>query len=165
METDNLNLLLEKYKKTITKDIVKKLYEKYSIYDKDENKIDEKDIKDYLKKSNDPVKKRCCGVSKSLGVPKQCKTFAITNFDYCKNHMIAYGNCGRTKSLEQNTVVEICRNTDDEYIDLDHLKMKFIEDSFYYVDTNFIYNKLKQKVGYVEDNDFILTDDPYILQL
>lgn len=169
MDEHNLNPLLEKYKKTITRDIIKKLYEKYTIYDDDENEINEKEIKDYLEKLNNPIKKRCCGVSKSYGIPTQCKSFAITNFDYCKGHMMTYGNCGGKKIKQeiQDIDVEISKNTErvDEHIDFINLKMKFIEDSFYYVDSNFIYNKLKQKVGYVENNEFILTDDPYILQL
>ena len=169
LHSDNLNPLLEKYKKTITRDVIKKLYEKYTIYDDDENEINEKDIKEYLEKLSNSGKKRCCGVSKSSGIPKQCKAFAISNFDYCKNHMMTYGTCGL--SQEQNNInVEIYKdkhiNSDehtDQHIDLGNLKMKFIDDSFYYVDTNFVYNKLKQKVGYIEDGEFILTDDPYIL--
>lgn len=166
MEPDNLNPLLKKYKKTIIKETIKNIYEKYTIYDEDKNIVDEKEIKDYLKKINNPIKKRCCGVSKSTGIPKQCKSFAITNFDYCKNHMITYGSCVAARRLSAELLdidVEICKNTVGDNIDLSHLKMKFIEDSFYYVGTNFIYNKLKQKVGYIENNEFILTDDPYIL--
>jgi hypothetical protein len=165
MESEEINPLLEKYKKTITRDIIKKLYEKYSIYDEDENEISEKEIKDYLEKLNNPTKKRCCGVSKT-GVPKQCKSFAVTNFDYCKNHMMTYGACSslrRKNEIEENIDVEICKNTVGDDIDLSHLKMKFIEDSFYYIDKSFIYNKLKQKVGYIDNGEFILTDDPYIL--
>lgn len=163
MDEHNLNPMLEKYKKTITRDIIKKIYEKYTIYDEDENEINEKDIKDYLDKLNNPIKKRCCGVSKT-GVPKQCKSFAVTNFDYCKSHMMTYGVCRRLGAEPQENIdVEICKNIVGEHIDLSHLKMKFIEDSFYYVDTKFIYNKLKQKVGYIDNGEFILTDDPYIL--
>lgn len=163
---EHINPLLEKYKKTITRDIIKKLYEKYSIYDEDENEISEKEIKDYLEKLNNPTKKRCCGVSKT-GVPKQCKSFAVTNFDYCKNHMMTYGACAISRRLgaepQENIDVEICKNTVGEHIDLGNLKMKFIEDSFYYIDKSFIYNKLKQKVGYLDNGEFVLTDDPYIL--
>jgi hypothetical protein len=168
MELEHINPLLEKYKKTITRDIIKKLYEKYTIYDEDDI-VSEKEIKDYLEKLNNPVKKRCCGVSKSSGVPKQCKSFAITNFDYCKSHMMTYGTCSslRRNKIEENIDididVEICKNIVGDHVDLSNLKMKFIEDSFYYVDTYFIYNKLKQKVGYLENDEYILTDDPYIL--
>lgn len=166
MDEHNLNPMLEKYKNSIITDTIKKLYEKYTIYDEDENEITEKEIKDYLKKINNPIKKRCCGVSKSSGVPKQCKSFAVTNFDYCKNHMMTYGACSslrRKNEIEENIDVEICKNIVGEHIDLSNLKMKFIEDSFYYIDKSFIYNKLKQKVGYLDNGEFILTDDPYIL--
>lgn len=161
MELENINPLLEKYKNSIITDTIKKLYEKYTIYDEDENEINEKDIKDYLEKLNNPVKKRCCGVSKT-GVPKQCKSFAVTNFDYCKSHMMTYGTCSSLRHKEENIDVEIV-GQNPHHIDLSHLKMKFIEDSFYYVDKCFIYNKLKQKVGYLDNGEFILTDDPYIL--
>jgi len=156
--------ILEKYKKTIIKDTIKQIYEKYSIYDEENDiTLDEKEIIEYLKKLNNPHKKRCCGVSKT-GFPVQCKSFALENFDYCKKHMMTYGSCTfKPITRETEIDVEICKNKYDIDIDISNLKRKFIEDSFYYVDNFFIYNNLKQKVGYIHDNEYHLTDDPYIL--
>lgn len=155
--------ILEKYKKTIIKDTIKQIYEKYSIYDEENDRtLDEKEIKEYLDKLNNKVKKRCCGVS-TTNLPTQCKSFALENFDYCKKHMMTY-NVFNSKQREIETEIEteICQNTHD--VDISNLKRKFIEDSFYYVDNSFIYNNLKQKVGYIDNSEYHLTDDPYILE-
>ena len=52
-------------------------------------------------------------------------------------------------------------------IDILSLEKTFINDSFYYHDKSFIYDKESlEKVGYIEnENDFILTDDPFILEI
>jgi hypothetical protein len=163
MEAD-LNPILEKYKKTIIKDTIKKIYGKYTVYDDDENIVNEKEIIEYLNKLNNPVKKRCCGVSKS-GIPKQCKAFAITNFDYCRNHMMTYGI--QSKNNEKNTErIEISLTKEEkcnQKVDLSKLKKKFINDSFYYIDNLFIYDNFNEKVGYIDNGIYVLTDDPFIL--
>ena len=87
MENDILNPLLEKYKKNIMKDTIKKIYEKYSIYDED-NLVNEMQVIEYVKKLNNQLqfKKRCCGISRS----KQCTKNSIENYDYCKSHIMIY---------------------------------------------------------------------------
>jgi hypothetical protein len=49
-------------------------------------------------------------------------------------------------------------------IDKCNLETKLIDDTFYYMDKNYIYDRdTLEKVGYISDNEFILTDDPFIL--
>ena len=49
-------------------------------------------------------------------------------------------------------------------IDKSNYKKQLIDNSFYYIDDSFIYNtSTLEKVGYIENNEFILTDDPFIL--
>lgn len=158
MEAESLNPLLEKYKKTITKEITKKICERYCIYDK-EDRVNQDEIIGYLSKLNNVVKKRCSGVS-ITGVPKQCSKFAIEKFYYCKTHMMAYGKVNSTRHDDIELVQEKKCN---EGIDLSKLKKKFIGDSFYYIDSLFIYDDFNEKVGYIDNNEYHLTDDPYIL--
>jgi hypothetical protein len=45
------------------------------------------------------------------------------------------------------------------------LKKKFIDDVFYLIDDKFIYdNKTLEKVGIINNNNYILTLDPFILK-
>jgi len=152
MEKTIINPLLDNYKKTIIKDVVKNIYKKYCIYDNQSNLIDEKEVIKYLNKVDN---KRCCGVSNSSN-PKQCKMKAIESYDYCKNHMMTY-------SMPKIISVDCIKESISEKSDLLNLKKKFIGDSFYYVDTKFIYNNFKEKVGYIQSNEYHFTDDPYIL--
>lgn len=48
--------------------------------------------------------------------------------------------------------------------DMSGMKSKFIEDMFYYVDDMYIYDReTTEKVGYISDGKYILTDDPFVL--
>lgn len=161
METDSLNPLLEKYKKTIIKETIKKIYEKYFIYNKDEKSISENELIDYLNKLNNPIKKRCCGVS-NFPV-KQCSKFAVDTFDYCKSHMITYGTLKAVSKRYEDKIEIIEEKKCNQKVDLSKLKKKFIGDSFYYIDNMFIYDNYNEKVGYIDNNEYFLTDDPFIL--
>jgi hypothetical protein len=47
---------------------------------------------------------------------------------------------------------------------LSKMKKEFIEDSFFLVDDEFVYDKdTHEKVGYRENGEYVLTDDPFIL--
>lgn len=61
---------------------------------------------------------------------------------------------GKKKINDMNTNV----------MNMNNMKSKFIEDTFYYVDEKYIYDReTLEKVGYISDNVCILTDDPFIL--
>ena len=55
-------------------------------------------------------------------------------------------------------------NSDNININSNNIKLQFINDSFYYIDDNFIYHKnTLEKVGYIINNSYILSNDPFIL--
>jgi hypothetical protein len=44
------------------------------------------------------------------------------------------------------------------------LQQKFIDNTFYYVDDEFVYDKeTYEKVGYKQNNEYVLTFDPFLL--
>ena len=155
-----LNPLLEKYKKNIIKDTIKKIYEKYSIYDDNENLINEIEVIEYIKRSNQVhFKKRCCGISRS----KQCTKTSIEKYDYCKSHIMMYKKNNNIENLDIDNEINIEIINNLQSYETINMKKKFISDSFYYVDNKFIYDNFKEKVGYIQDNEYYLTDDPFIL--
>lgn len=155
---------LENFKKRVIKDTIKILCKNYSIYDSNENQIDEKELVEKI--LTPKIIKRCIGTTSTSPI-SQCTRNSVENYNYCKTHL--YKMC-----LEDNSKFEIhslpqitlVQGYSDTYQHMSNLTKKFIEDSFYYVDNKYIYDMNMSKVGYIEENDnYILTSDPFVLEM
>lgn len=107
----------------------------------------------------------CCAITKAS---KRCTRKSQPNSEYCKIHGYKtiidkrkeeYIGDAQLYFVESNT----------KQIDKSLLQTEFINDSFYYVDEQYVYDiQSLDKVGYVEEEDgtdknYFLTDDPFIL--
>lgn len=174
--------LLEKYKKKISQDIIDNIYEKYNLYDKKSHELIDKET---LKKNLifKKQKKQCIGTTKSFPISR-CSRNAIDNNDYCKTHLFKYSP-NKNNQFDHNSTFKDSINepnnqpndTPNEYLhntlDIQTNKLdipntfskKFIEDSFYYINSNdnYIYDiKSLDKIGYISNNEYIFTIDPFV---
>jgi hypothetical protein len=149
---------LESYKKKIIKETLKTICKNYTIYDSDDNLVDFETIQKQLLFSK--TLKRCVGTTNTSPVT-QCTRNAVENYDYCRTHL--YKMCLKTESVD-DVSFEIEFNLNKVNECKNNLKKKLIDDSFYYIDEKFIYDTNYNKVGYIEDERYILTSDPFILE-
>jgi hypothetical protein len=155
----NEQKFLENYKKRIIKDTIKILCNQYHVYDSDENLLDAETLQKQI--LTPKIIKRCIGTTNTAPV-SQCTRNAIDNYDYCKTHL--YRMCLKSQEDEEfSTPIEYKTHTNNITTPIQNLKKKFIDDSFYFVDDKFIYDSDNLKVGYIHNNDFILTSDPFLL--
>jgi hypothetical protein len=154
---------------SIIKQICDLIYSKYSIVDKDTQQvIDNTTFTKSIMSSLVGSKKICNGL---LNNGNPCLKTAVSNTDYCTTHLKKYkeklffNNLGSSnanlqnetelESLEINSILEVNRQ---------NLRDVFIEDTFYLSDNYFIYDKQSlEKVGVVENKEYILTTDPVLL--
>lgn len=107
----------------------------------------------------------CKGVSQN---GNKCTRKTTNESDFCKTHSyLAFKQHQESKSQNLYIIEEQFKQNDNQNL-LDKTNLELIDDTFYYVDSNFIYDKDSfDKVGYVEYNnsktEYILTDDPFIL--
>lgn len=160
IDISNEQKFLEQYKKRIIKDVLKTICKQYTIYDINDNEIDMDVL--YKQLLTPKIVKRCIGTTNTQPV-SQCSRNAIDNYDYCKTHL--YKMC-LTREKEENEIKSypIEYNAIGLTTDVSKLKKKFIEDSFYFVDDKFIYDTNNIKVGYISNDEYILTSDPFILE-
>lgn len=155
------------YKKDIVV-IIDNLFEEYDMFYKDTDTSVQKAIiankfLSILGKDDDNVT-ICKGFSQN---GNKCCRKAQGDVQYCKTHsylafreQIVSETNGKTDTL---FVIENNVNTMDNK-DISKLTKTLIEDTFYYTDNCFIYDtESMDRVGYVEGNRFVLTDDPFIL--
>jgi hypothetical protein len=151
----------ENYKKRITRDIIKTLCKNYKVYDSNNVLMD---IETLQKEILTPKTiKRCIGATNTAPV-SQCSRNAVENYDYCKTHL--YKICLRSQETVSQKIPPIEFNINEEQYNSQeqcNLKKKFIDDSFYFIDSKFIYDTNHIKVGYVYNNEYILTSDPFLL--
>lgn len=104
--------------------------------------------------------------------PSYQHTIRPSTNDYANND----DNSSTDKILLCTNSRNICLNEDNENYKKHkehknlNLKQQLIQDTFYYVDSEYIYDKQSmQRVGYVEttqsDYNYVLTDDPFVLGL
>lgn len=161
--------VLEKYKNNIISNTLKKIYKNYIVVDPSTNDIIS------LESLNNKLKeeiKRCIGINSN----KQCTKNAEHNESYCKLHIKKY-----TKQKKDEFNIEIDNEFDEEYdlnkkinkVDKKELQKKFIDNKMYYIDDKYIYDydcdstslcNLK-KVGYIKNNEYNITCDPFVLSL
>jgi len=148
---------LENYKNKIIKECIKSIYKKCNINDKKTNEqiSDDKLYKILLEQK---IIKRCIGCTNTVPI-NQCSRNAIDNFDYCKTHLYKISLKGENIAKSS---INICKDKDIKKDKL-NLTKKFIDDTFYYIDEKLIYNTNLEKVGYINNNEYILSSDPFIL--
>lgn len=151
----------ENYKKRITRDIIKTLCKNYKVYDSNNVLMD---IETLQKEILTPKTiKRCIGATNTTPI-SQCSRNAVENYDYCKTHLYKICLHSQEEISEKNLPIEFNINSpNDNYQEKCNLKKKFIDDSFYLIDSKFIYDTNHIKVGYVYNNEYILTSDPFLL--
>lgn len=176
-----LNNLSSDLKNSCSKDILHIfdiIFEEYDIVYKNTDKIVNKQIlTDRLHNLlNEKVKEEipvCKGFSQN---GNKCFKRTQQNSNYCKVHAyLAFREKNALPiNLSNNKIDTLTSNNiytpmnlSKNKIDILSLEKTFINDSFYYHDKRFIYDKESlEKVGYIEnENDFILTDDPFILEI
>jgi len=170
MELDKISKILQnssnKIEKAYVNDIIKitnMIFEEYDITHKNTKIAVEKEIflnkfKTVFKNDNILI---CKGISKN---GNKCSRKANENSNYCKTHnYLSYREIINEKCDDNIFIVE--SNTENQNIlEIDNMELKLINDSFYYTDNNYIYEKdTLNKAGYVYKQEYILTDDPFIL--
>ena len=66
---------------------------------------------------------------------------------------------------EKNDVSFYVKKRKPETVCESSLTKKFIEDTFYYVDQQYVYDLNLEKVGYMDEGTCVLTSDPFILEM
>ena len=93
----------------------------------------------------------------------RCVWKTLPDTDYCKRHIgLSFQRNTSEPELSQFYLLEsdeaVARPTNTK------LQSKLIEDAFYDIDDDFIYDKTTgERVGYISDNNYILTNDPFEL--
>ena len=178
-KTKNLGPTIEKTFNNDLEKILEMMCLEFDIYYRGtDNRIDKHSLfeKFCFKHVDDPnIYANFCSAIKASGTP--CTNKKYQNSKYCKKHMskewmekysTRFSNetekSPRIFFEEQNIIYETADQINATKIDISKLSKKFIEDSFYYIDSKFIYDANDyRKVGYVDNNEYILTDDPFIL--
>jgi len=158
----NEQKFLENYKKRIIKDVIKLIHTEFKIYDNNDKSVDIETMQKHI--LTPKIIKRCLGTTNTIPV-SQCTRNALENYDYCKIHL--YKTCLQSQCVDSNPGLEIEYKYEiiQENPDNSKKRKKFIEDSFYFIDDTFIYDLNNNKVGYIEGNKYILTSDPFILNV
>lgn len=154
----NEQKFLEKYKKKIIKECINSICKQYIVIDKDDNIVSSEKLNNVLTSNKT---RRCVGCTTTYPIT-QCARNAVENFDYCKIHLYKIGIKESEDNQSENTCIIVDNKSD---INKSNLIKKFIQDSFYYIDDKFIYSMNLEKVGYIHNNEYNLTCDPFILGL
>lgn len=146
---------MENYKKKLVKDFVKQMLKHFKIYNNDDNLVNESEILNIIYAPK--VINRCIGTT-STGIITQCTRNAVDKLEYCKTHMYKMGYIKEQPPINIVCIENKCKDTI-----VCNLKKKFINNSFYFVDEKYIYDEDNNKVGYINDKEYILSSDPFIL--
>jgi hypothetical protein len=171
---------LDKLKEYIKKDVEKLLNVLLSNYDiyQHGNLINKEVLLNKLISDLDNVN-TCNAVINA----KLCKNKCYNTFNYCKKHIVQETFTQNTTNSQntintQNNSIPLRQNALRTSFELGKVckiitnpskltnySKKFINDTLYYITDKSIFNTDLECVGYVSDDDnYILTDDPFILQ-
>jgi len=152
---------LDNLKKYIQKDvesIIKILINNYDIYENGEI-IDKNIVFNKLLSELNNIT-----ICNAIVNGKLCKNKCYNTSNYCKKHSISlYENNEISKNNVKKDINKISIISNSIEVDLTNYTKKVIEDSVYYIKDNFIFNSDMVRVGYIDDNEYVLTDDPFIL--
>lgn len=122
----------------------------------------------------------CCAVTKS---GTKCTRKSVDNSTYCKIHIVnTFFNNKQTLNqplIIKHDDVEFINqnqqpsNLNDSSVTNNHLQKRFIQDTLYLYDSEYLYDiDTYEKVGYIDkhadpnsDAQFVLTDDPFELNV
>jgi hypothetical protein len=138
---------------SIIKNTLKEIYKSYTIKDTLGTKISEENLLNILTNKN-----KCKNMNNKM---IQCKNNTINDSDFCEKHYINKFSQNYVKK-DNNITIYQETDSDTEYIQM--LDKKLIKDSFYYIDNkyNCFYDSDFNKVGIIQDNDFIFTTNPFL---
>ena len=184
---NSIKTLEEKIKTAYLKDldmIIEKLSQDFDIYERGtDTRVHKKELMDSILTMACKTQ-LCCAVTKN---GNRCSRKALDDCNYCGIHVYSEQNL---KLIHNNNKINSKNNSD--IFDNFHLfvvererereqgnndqrepegmfKKVLIDDAFYLTDNKWVYDKVtNMKVGYVskseENYNYILTDDPFILQ-
>lgn len=169
-------------KNKIIRTIVKDLFKNKIVCTRNNNLLNEGELVNILINTSNKVEK-CIGITINNNIPTQCSRNSLID-GYCKKHYKKYQAKKNKDNIDsKNITYEIERHDsrdshNSHEIEVNKLSIKcvdgkktkkFINDSFYYVDDKFIYSldlksgSIYTKVGYIKNGEYILSDDPFIL--
>ena len=145
--------LFDTLRNSIIKNVLKEIYQGYTITDTFGVKVSQETI--FNKLTN---KKRCKNMSNKM---VQCKNNTVNNIDFCEKHYI---NKFSQTSVKEPVTSEIYEEIDSDTEYILTLDKKLIKDSFYYIDNkyNCFYDSDFNRVGIIKDNEFIFTTNPFL---
>ena len=159
----NVSLELEK---VYIKDMIKMIdviYSKYDIMDRSTKRVISK--YELISEVGLSIKDTICIAMCQTG--SKCIRKAINGGEYCRMHIgLSIKNNINNSNIIEIKNEEINDEMEDEMGDEmeGNVILKLIGDVFYYVGEKYIYDReTGDKVGYVKMNEYILTDDPFIL--
>lgn len=164
----NVSLDLEKLYIKDMISMISMIYEECDVVERGTKKFISKE--DLIVRCKLGVRDNICKAMCQTG--SKCIRKCVDGGEYCKMHI------GLSIREKINNMVYIDEYKSEE-IELEELSdsvgsfkednkgemsIKFIEDVFYYVDERYIYDRVsRERVGYISDGRYILTDDPFIL--
>lgn len=166
----NLPMNLERAYLNDIANIIDKILEEYDIFYKDTDEKVKREIIlnkfkiDLLDKQEETI--FCAGFSKN---GNKCINKTFEESKYCKKHQyLTFRDQLNDTTIKQDILILNNNEETKNNINIEDLKTKMIDDTFYYIDSHFIYERdTLQKVGYIENDqgtkNYILTDDPFIL--
>jgi hypothetical protein len=165
----NISKVTENAIKAAVQQIAQTMLLEYDIYKRgtrDRPSID--DIINIMYDTRTTQSKVCKAITQS---GSRCLHKAQSNSEYCGLHVSkAFSSYGSSSNVHSILIDTNENEFEQETNEFDHGKhnfeLKFIEDTFYYVDDNYVYERETiTKCGYkdVDTGEFILTDDPFIL--
>lgn len=149
--------------KSYTKDmmaIIENIYNNYDIKERGTDKLVSKGELIARFKLSEKNESMICLAMCQNG--NKCVRRPMEGSEYCKMHI---GLSLRNKFNEVMMEVEVLDVSKGIMEDVDKKEERFIEDMFYYVDERYIYDKeTLERVGIVSKGEYILTNDPFILE-
>jgi hypothetical protein len=159
------NSIERAYIKDITT-IVEDILFEYDIFYKDTEQRVQKEI--FLRRflnifGKQEEVKICRGISQN---GNKCCRRVLDNTDYCKTHKYLEFREKSHQETKSDNVFVIEGSNIPKTLDTTNLQTRMVDGTFYYVDESFVYDKQTlERVGYIETDRCILTDDPFILCL
>lgn len=163
----NVSLDLEKlYIRDVTS-MINVIYEECDVVERGTKKFISKE--ELIARCRLGIRENICKAMCKSG--SKCIRKSVDGGEYCKMHigLSIKDSINSVVSMQmyENMEIEIKdekEKDEKEMNDMSGMRSKFIEDVFYYVDDKYIYDKgTSEKVGYISDGKYILTDDPFVL--
>jgi hypothetical protein len=104
----------------------------------------------------------CSGITKT---GTRCSKRSVIGSAYCQAHIYKSRSAEAGRSQMDTKLLYMMTDNITPNEQIDKVEKCFIEGTFYYRDSSYIYDiETFAKVGYVENENPILTDDPFELQ-